>query len=232
MPLTRLHNILLLSAAACLLLFGFAQAAAAEEKTDRCHCFNNRSYDPAEKFAADDYLLTTTTNSLLAARFDISKRLIVMMKMKGGVANTDLLIGLHLAAARNTDVGHILVLKGDENWQTALRGKPELSRLSESDALAREMRDGLPPDRAARRIMTGILGQQFGTAPKTVKHLAEQSLTPKEIVLVLTLADHTGTRPDLIVSFHENGLSWSEIAHNFGLTPAGVGKLLLPESND
>lgn len=228
----RPETIRLLSSLVFLVIFCSVAMAPAAETTDRCHCFRNRNFDPADRFAADDYLLTTTTNSLLASQFGISKRLIVMLKMKGGVANTDLLIGLHLAKAGDTDVGHILVLKGDKSWQAALQDNPELTRLSTSDPLARRMRDGLPANQAAQEIMAGVLEKRFGTTPETITELTEKSLTLKETVLVLTLADHTGTRPDVIASFHKNGLSWSEIAHNIGLSPAKVGKLLLPGSDD
>lgn len=222
----------------CFLIIAWLIAAelplpsAAQEATGGCHCFRNRTYDPADKFAADDYLLTTTTNSLLASRFDISKRLIVMMKMKGGVANTDLLIGLHLAEAAHSDVGHILTLKGAASWRNALRKKSELSRISESDPVARQLREGLPDAEAGREIIAGVLAQKFSVAPETMQELENRPLSIKETALVLTLADYSGAPSDAIASFHQNGRSWSEIAHNFGLTPAGVGKLLLPDSEE
>jgi hypothetical protein len=59
--------------------------------------------------------------------------------------------------------------------------------------------------------------------------LRKKGLNSREIILVNTLADHTGTPAQVIAAQNrENGLSWSEIAHNFGLTPADVGKLLEP----
>ena len=76
-----------------LLIFGAADNAFAES-TINCHCFQDRSFDPGDRFAADDYLLATSFNSLLAKSFDISKKQVVMLKMDEGVSQDDLLVGL------------------------------------------------------------------------------------------------------------------------------------------
>jgi hypothetical protein len=66
------------------------------ESTINCHCFQDRSYDPGDKFAADDYLLATSFNSLLARSFDISKEQVVILKMEEKVSQDDLLVGLKI----------------------------------------------------------------------------------------------------------------------------------------
>ena len=55
-----------------LLFWGPVQNSFAES-TINCHCFQDRSFDPGDKFAADDYILATSFNSLLAKSFDITK---------------------------------------------------------------------------------------------------------------------------------------------------------------
>jgi hypothetical protein len=80
-----------------LLLFVLAPAHTSfAASTVNCHCFQDRSYDPGDKFAADDYILATSFNSLLAKSFDISKKQVVMLKMNEGVNQDDLLVGLKL----------------------------------------------------------------------------------------------------------------------------------------
>lgn len=56
--------------------------------TIQCHCFNNRVYNPAEKFAADAYILATSFNSLLARLAGLPKKQIVMIKMNQGLPRT------------------------------------------------------------------------------------------------------------------------------------------------
>ena len=79
--------------------------------TNNCHCFKNRTFNTVDKFASDDYLLTTTFNSLLASEFKISKRQIITMKMQDGVANDDLIISLYLSREAGIDVSQILNMK-------------------------------------------------------------------------------------------------------------------------
>ena len=80
-----------------LLLFLVASVNVSwAESAVTCHCFQDRSYDPVDKFAADDYILATSFNSLLAKSFDISKKQVVMLKMDEGVGQDDLLVGLKL----------------------------------------------------------------------------------------------------------------------------------------
>ncbi|HDS16446.1 MAG TPA: hypothetical protein ENN66_07550 [Proteobacteria bacterium] len=56
-----------------------------------CHCFRQREYDPGNHFAADTYLLATSFNSLLARYFGVEKKELVLLKMKGGIDEDELL---------------------------------------------------------------------------------------------------------------------------------------------
>jgi len=62
-----------------------------------CHCFTDRSYDPAHPTVADPYFLATTQNSFFAAAFGIEKKTIVVKKQQGVSAN-DLWVAFWLAA--------------------------------------------------------------------------------------------------------------------------------------
>ena len=61
-----------------------------------CHCFTDRSYDPAHPTVADPYFLATTQNSFFAAAFGIEKKTIVVKKQHGVSAN-DLWVAFWLA---------------------------------------------------------------------------------------------------------------------------------------
>ena len=77
-----------------LLLFSLMPAnKSIDESVFKFHCFTKRVYNPAERFAADDYILATSFNSLLARLAALPKRQIVMIKMNDGVAQDDLLLG-------------------------------------------------------------------------------------------------------------------------------------------
>ena len=79
--------------------------------TTACHCFRQRDYNPKAKFAADDYLLATCFNSLTARYFNISKRQIIMLKMKGGIHQDDLLTALQLHRNFSLDLQQLVSLR-------------------------------------------------------------------------------------------------------------------------
>lgn len=64
-----------------------------------CHCFTERSYDPARPTIADPYFLATAQNSFLALVFKTEKKGIVLKKQQGA-SNDDVWIAYHVAAAR------------------------------------------------------------------------------------------------------------------------------------
>ncbi len=209
----------------------FPGPAASANMTAACHCFRDRAYNPADPFSSDAYLLTTVFNSLLAAHFDIAKRQIVLMKMQGGTSNSDLLIALHIAVQTGSDVDRLLTLKQSRTWQEAVGELPVPP--GGADDLLGQIRSGMPDEQAAGRVMEKMIRERFARQPREIETLQQDGLELREIVLLLTLADHSGTEPAAILALHrQEGLSWSAIAHNFGLEPADAGKLLAPSSPD
>ncbi|RII28542.1 MAG: hypothetical protein CXR31_01285 [Geobacter sp.] len=72
-----------------------------------CHCFTDRSYDPAHPTVADPYFLATTQNSFVAAVFGVDKKSIVIKKQKGASAD-DLWTAYWLAAKSGADPEFLL----------------------------------------------------------------------------------------------------------------------------
>ncbi len=52
-----------------------------------CHCFTDRSYDPARPALADPYFLATTQNSFFAEVFGVDKKSLVMKKQQGAASD-------------------------------------------------------------------------------------------------------------------------------------------------
>src|SRR5512145_1781507 len=65
------------------LALGALPAAAPAAPTVTCHCFKNRSFDPADPPAADPYILAATRSSLLSAAFGVAKAGLVRAVMTG-----------------------------------------------------------------------------------------------------------------------------------------------------
>ncbi len=68
-----------------------------------CHCFQDRTYNPDKKYSTDEYLLATTFNSFLSSNFNVPKRDIVMLKMKGGAGAEDVIIALYVSSLIGKD---------------------------------------------------------------------------------------------------------------------------------
>jgi hypothetical protein len=66
-----------------------------------CHCFTDRSFEPARPAAADPYFLATTQNSFFAVVFNTDKKSIVMKKQQG-TSSDDLWVAYWIAYKSGT----------------------------------------------------------------------------------------------------------------------------------
>lgn len=84
--------------------------------TINCHCFRERTFDPAHPVAADDYFLATSQNCFFAARFNVSKKKIVIKKQRG-IAAEDLWVAYWLGE-KSLQPGDILLgrKQAGESW--------------------------------------------------------------------------------------------------------------------
>ena len=211
-----------------LLLVLSPLAAISMEQTGKCHCFQHREFEPVNRFLADEYLLATVSNSLIASHFDISKRQIVMKKMQGDTGNEDLLIGLYLSSLTGIDLQDLLTEKKSASWQEIAATKPRIQKSE--DLPSRLLKEGKSDKEVSSAITALMLQKRFGENEATSSLLDTANLSDQEKIVVMTLSDHTRIPPQPIIDqYLSEKRSWSEIAYNFGLQPAYVGKLLLQE---
>jgi hypothetical protein len=212
---------------ACLLATLSLNIVMANEQAGNCHCFRDRVFNQTNRFQADKYLLTTVGNSLTASHFSIPKRRIVEMKMQGGAGNNVLLVGLYLSSISGSDVKDILAAKERTSWQETVSSDSKLNAM-QNDAILNMLEQGETDEKVAGQIMQTMLQKRFDVSGEILLSLNQRGLSLPETALALTLAEHAGVLPEIIAAQNRvDGLSWSEIAHNFGLQPAEVGKLVL-----
>lgn len=102
-----------------------------------CHCFTDRSFEPARPAAADPYFLATTQNSFFALVFNVDKKSIVIKKQQG-TSPDDLWIAYWVASKSGASPETLLQAKSkNEAWKDAL---------------------------APLRLTTKVLGNRFSTA--------------------------------------------------------------------
>ena len=147
-----------------LILFSSGSALQAfAESAVQCHCFTKRSYSPADRFAADDYILATSFNSLLARSFDIPKRQVVMIKMNEGMAQDDLLIGLKVSKITGIDIRKFTRLRKENNtWAEIISGLAQQEKIK-NDPLLEAVRSGMPAEEAGPRVADEIISARFVT---------------------------------------------------------------------
>jgi len=221
----KLLGILLL-----LLFFVPVSWAMNLESTSSCHCFKDRAFDPARKFAADKYLLTTSFNSFIAVNFQLSKSQIVMMKMKGGIDPDTLLIGLYVAREGAVELDNVLaILENGGSWQQVLS-----SSSLKGDAEAKEVFTQITATRgnnaeAAEIVTDQLLKNYFAIGMEDIVSLHREGATGRESVLVNILAQHSSrdSKPaDILTMYTRQQKSWGEIANYYGFTPKETGNLL------
>ena len=206
---------------------------AVAESAVSCHCFRDRTYNPAARFAADDYILATTFNSLIARNFAIPKQEVVMLKMRGGVEQADLLVALQIATTTGADLQDLLAgRKDNQPWQTII-ATPASAQTDKKEPVLDSLRAGNSTEQTSQLVADTMLVNLFEIPLIRISELRDAGLDEKEITLLLILAKTTRQPLQKIADLHtKEGRSWSEIAHNFGIEAAATGKLVLEYNRD
>lgn len=88
--------------------------------TITCHCFTDRSYNPAQPSLADQYFLATAQNSFFAITFSTEKRSIVMKKQQG-TPSDDLWIAYWVASKTGTSPDILLQARNKSgSWKNTI----------------------------------------------------------------------------------------------------------------
>ncbi len=215
----------------CILLVLFLAVPGRDtsaESTINCHCFKDRTFNPAAPWAADDYILATSFNSFLARSFAVPKREIVMLKMKEGVGQDDLLVGLHIARITETDLQQLLGQRRQGITWSAIIADLVTNEFLQKDRFLEAIGTGIPVEEAGAMIADTRIGEFFGVEERALQKYRKNGLNEKEMTLVLILAHVGNQKPTVLVEQHDKeNRSWSAIAAGFGIEPAAAGKLIL-----
>jgi len=185
-----------------------------------CHCFQDRSFDPAEPRRVEPYLLATTHNSFLAVAFGQSKKEIVRLRM-AGTAGADLWVANYLAPKTGIPTGELLQLrKKADSWLPVLAARgigsgqtgPIFGRV-----LAADGNDQALADAAADET----LGTAAGTAPEELIQFRKRGADTGEIILSLIIAQRIGRSAiDLFAEVQAGRATWGELVDSVGIRPA------------
>lgn len=214
----------LLRAAVLAVLIMLQAAVAAPAAAGSCHCFKDRSFDPAEPSSIDPYILATVQNSFFAAAFGIPKRSVVQAKMQGSHGD-DLWIAYYAAEKSGESPGSLMASKGrDGSWHRTLRGLEKLRTPLAPDFAAALAGDG-DPGALAAAAAGEALRQHLASTPQDIDDLVSAGASTAEMVAASVLGHWSGKKGAVLYRDVTMGrATWGGIAHSLGLKAEDLDK--------
>ena len=201
-----------------LLCFLILPAPVLAAPTMACHCFKDRSFDPANPGKSDEYLLATTQNSFLAAVFNIDKKYVVKTKMSGG-SGTDLWIAHFLAQKTGINAQELISDRRTAgSWKSVVSQKKiEVSSLGQP--FQKALTAGAADERLAAVIVDQILVTHLNAKQSELKKLRDSGATTKEVILSAFLSFKSGRNVlDHYASVTEGKSAWDIQLSSVGIT--------------
>jgi len=185
-----------------------------------CHCFTDRSYDPARPTLADPYFLATTQNSFFAAAFGVDKKTIVIKKQKG-VSADDLWIAYWLAARSGGDPDSLLQERNNKgSWQKIAAS---LAMTDKSGRVAAALKAKAPDERLAAAVVDELLARFRFHGEAELTALRKAGAGNQEMVMAGLLAARIRQPAMQLYRDVKNGrTSWGALLQRAGIEPAQI----------
>jgi hypothetical protein len=171
----------------CLIMLCILPVTAHAIPAISCHCFTDRSYDPARPSLADPYFLATTQNSFFAIVFAADKTGVVMKKQQG-ISSDDLWIAYWVASKAAAAPENLLQDKLRTGaWQSViapLRLSPKILSARFSNALNARA--------SAARLSEAVVDELFLKdrllAERDVSALRKAGASNQELIIAAVIA--------------------------------------------
>jgi hypothetical protein len=198
-----------------LVLAVAAPTAPIAAPTVTCHCFRNRSFDPADPPAADPYILAATRSSLLSASFGVPKGPLVKAVMTG-TAPEDLWVAHWSAAQTGRAAGWLLEAHSETgSWRAALAGAKGLPGEFEA-ALTK----GAPSVELAAFAVDDVLARRLGADRGALAALRTAGATSEQVIVATFLGIRLkAPAVDVLARFRGGKATWGTLLRDAGLAP-------------
>lgn len=190
-----------------------------------CHCFKQRSYEPARPDSADPYILATARNGLLAAASGIPKGEVVRARMTGAT-ETDLWFSMYLAGRTGTPSKTLRKARdGSASWASALDSlNLPTESLGSAFESARREGDDLAMSRA---LADAAFSEGFNVTRDSLNRYRSAGMGNAEIVLSLLLAQRTDKEVQAVYNQVRQGKqTWGSILFSAGIAPESLSGLI------
>jgi hypothetical protein len=205
-----------------LLALAAGPGLARAEGTAGCHCFRDRTFDPARPAAADPYILATTRSSLLSAAFGVAKSELVRAVM-GGTAPEDLWVAWWAGSRLNRGAPRLLEARAAKgSWKAALAGAGTLGEPFDAALAA-----GAPDGQLAALAVDDVLVRRLAADPGTLRALRGAGATTEETVLATLLSIQIGAPVlPLLAQVKAGRVTWGALLADAGVAPQQLDGLI------
>lgn len=188
-----------------------------------CHCFTDRSFDPARPALADPYFLASTQNSFMALVFSVEKKEIVIKKQKG-TASDDLWLAYWLAGKGSaaTPDAVLQAKQGKESWQDVVASMGIPAR-SLGPRFSAALKGKLPTSRLAESIVDDLLIKYKMLSEAELNALHKAKGSNQEIILASVIA--TKSRQPALQVYQEvkrGTKSWGSLLDKLNVGPSEI----------
>ena len=186
-----------------------------------CHCFTDRSYDPARPALADPYFLATTQNSFFAAIFNVDKKSLVLKKQKG-TSSDDLWVAYGISTTTGVAPDVLLQARQSKSWKdtvAALRLKPQVS----GETFGKSLQAGAATPLLAEAMVNDVILRYRLLDGGELAALRKAGATTQEVFLATLCAIRMKQPAREIFSAVRSGTkTWGKILVDAGLDVAGI----------
>ena len=155
-----------------------------------CHCFTDRSFNPAKPALADPYFLATTQNSFFSVVFNADKKNIVMKKQQG-TSSDDLWIA-HWVASKSTASAEALLQakQNKESWHDVI-APLRISHKALGTRFATALNAKLSTARLAEAVVDELSLHYRLVADAELNALRKAGASNQELIIAVVIAAKT-----------------------------------------
>lgn len=176
-----------------VLLFMLPQPALAVPAIT-CHCFTDRSFDPARPAAADPYFLATTQNSFFALVFNVDKKAVVMKKQQG-TSSDDLWIAYWVASRSGTSPETLLQARLKNGGWKDILAPLRLSTKALGGRFSKALNEKASPPRLAETVVDELFLRYRLLDDGELAAVRQTGASSQELILATVIAARTKQPP-------------------------------------
>lgn len=198
---------------ACVSLLFMLPVPALAIPAITCHCFTDRSFEPARPAAADPYFLATTQNSFFAVVFNIDKKSIVMKKQQG-TSSDDLWIA-YWVASRSGGSAETLLQSRQKNgvWKDVI-APLRLSTKALGGRFSKALNEKASSARLAEAVVDELFLRYQLLGDGELASVRKAGATSQELIIATVIAVKT-KRParDVYLEVKNRTRTWGSLLH-------------------